>query len=122
MSSDNPSSSNNINQNNNVEALFETSFADDVNGAAFKGLLKNNGNNATSSTTTNSSEQGNFNPLHFDPLSDNTADAGGNASGGNWKKDESDQPPEDLNLFISDLLEQMVSEFIFLPVNGISFH
>lgn len=104
MSSDNPSSSN-INQSNNNEAAFETSFADDVNGAAFKSLLKNSSNNATSSS---SIDQSNVNPLHLDPLSEDTAVAS-STSGGDGKNEGSDQPPEDLNLFISDLLEQMVS-------------
>merc|ERR1712165_582883 len=90
------------NNNNDIEPSFETSFADDVNGAAFKSLLKSSSNSGyvvASNDISNFTEQG---PLQLDPPSANNLRKGGGSDV---------QPPEDLNLFISDLLEQMQSKF-----------
>ena len=76
---------------------FEASFANDVNGAAFKNLIKNTNNNTNNSShddkKQNQHQQQQSNMVKIDPASEGM--------------DQSS--PEDLNLFITDLLEQMVS-------------
>lgn len=116
MSSDktNNTSSSNTKIPNDIEASFETSFADDVNGAAFKSLLKNNSsnnntNNSNSAMTPTDQQQVHLDPLQLDINSGDRTDEGDK------------QPSEDLNLFISDLLEQMVSLFIFILYFSYSF-
>ena len=131
-SNNTPSSSKpNSNQNNDAtstfEASFETSFADDVNGAAFKSLLKssngisNNDNGGSASGTTEQQVHVHLDSLQLDSSSEGDGSITSNAFFVDKKDDEGDcnihnhhhqqqqQQPEDLNLFISDLLDQMVS-------------
>ncbi len=124
------------------QATFETSFADDVNGAAFKDLINktNNNNNSSGNSSSNSSNNDDQKQQQQQPqrthqhqhqhqhqqqlanikfpssnlnLNSNEQQETGNSTT-NAAQQDSSAPPEDLNLFINDLLEQMVSTVLAL--------
>ena len=83
-----------MSSSNPSSASFETSFDNDV---AFKSLIESSNNNDKSTNISNTDYQS---ALQSDDDQD--------------QQQKQDSHPEDLNLFISDLLEQMVS-FILVP-------
>ena len=78
-----------MSSSNPSSASFETSFDNDV---AFKSLIESSNNDDKSTNISNIDHQSFL-------RSDNEQD----------QQQKQDSQPEDLNLFISDLLEQMVS-------------
>lgn len=80
-----------MSSSNPSSASFETSFDNDV---AFKSLIESSNNNDKSTNISNTDYQS---ALQSDDDQD--------------QQQKQDSHPEDLNLFISDLLEQMQSKF-----------
>ena len=88
--------------NNPSSATFETSFDNDV---AFKSLIESSSNNNENNTNDHQS------------LNDITGFSSDRKEDGDQdQQQKQNSEPEDLNLFISDLLEQMVS-FLFVVGN-----
>mmetsp|Transcript_3458 Transcript_3458/g.4249 ORF Transcript_3458/g.4249 Transcript_3458/m.4249 type:complete len:134 (+) Transcript_3458:74-475(+) len=93
------------------QSKFEASFANDANGAAFKDLMKksnsNNSGSGNSTSNSNDDQKQQQQLIHQQQLNDIKFPSSNELEDSNNRQDP--PPPEDLNLFINDLLEQMVS-------------